>query len=280
MIDAFTTALGGINVVALVTNIPGPIAAARLRALGATVTKIEPPSGDPLEHASHAWYEELTDGLALRRLDLRDDAALATLESLLHGADVLLTATRSSVLERLNLRWTALHERHPKIVHVALCGEAPPHDDRAGHDLTYQAHAGTIAPPAMPRALIGDMAAAERAVTATLAALVLRERTGRVERIDVSIVECARDFAEPYRRGLTASTGPLGGALPTYAVYPAQIGYVAVAALEPHFIERLKQLLGTQTLTRESIGAVLIERDAASWEHDAQRLDVPLAAVR
>jgi crotonobetainyl-CoA:carnitine CoA-transferase CaiB-like acyl-CoA transferase len=280
MLEALADALAGIKAVALVTNIPGPLAAARLRSLGAQVLKIEPPQGDALKMAAPTWYAELCAGMEILQLDLREPGALATLEAQLATADLFLTATRPSVLERLHLQWNALHARHPRIAHVALCGDAPPNDERAGHDLTYQARAGTIVFPSMPRVLIGDMAAAERAVTAALGALLLRERTGRATRVDVSIVDAATDFAEPFRQGLTATDGPLGGALPTYALYPAREGYVAIAALEPHFIARLATLLGVRDLSRETIGAALMERDALTWEREAELHDVPLAAVR
>jgi len=280
MTDALRNALGGFSVVALVTNIPGPLAAARMRQCGARVTKIEPLAGDPLEIAAPQWYATLVHGIRVLRLDMREPSSQAILADALDTADVLLTATRASVLERLHLGWERLHASYPRLVHVALCGEAPPNDSRAGHDLTYQARAGTIAPPAMPRALVGDMAAAERAISAVLQALLLRERTGESVRVDVSIVDAAAAFAEPYRQGLTAESGSLGGALPSYGVYAARRGYVAVAALEPHFSERLQRLLGVGDLSRESIAAALLERDAQEWEQRALADDVPLAAVR
>lgn len=280
MIDAHTGVLDGIKAVALVTNIPGPVAAARLRSLAAEVLKIEPLHGDALQAAAPGWYAALSTGMQIVQLDLRERGAIAALETLLGTADLLLTATRASTLERLQLQWERLHDRHPRVVHVALVGDASPHDDRAGHDLTYQARAGTLVPPSMPRALIGDMAAAERAVAGALGALLLRERTGRATRVNVSIVDAATEFFEPYRQGLTTAHGALGGALPTYALYPARDGYVAVAALEPHFIERLATLLGVSDLSRETIGAALMERDALAWEREAQLHDVPLAAVR
>ncbi|HVA29029.1 MAG TPA: CoA transferase [Candidatus Baltobacteraceae bacterium] len=278
--DALAGVLDGFKAVALVTNIPGPLAAARLRTLGAEVVKIEPPRGDALQLAAPRWYAAIVGGMNVVQLDLRERGPLAALEAHLGDADLLITATRANALERLHLQWDRLHVRHPQIVHVALCGDEPPHDDRAGHDLTYQARAGTIAAPTMPRALIGDMAAAERAVAAAMGALLLRERTGRTTRVDVSIVRAATDFAEPYRQGLTTADGALGGSLPTYALYPTRDGYVAVAAIEPHFVERLLSLLGVSTLSRETIGAALMERDALAWEREAEALDVPLAAVR
>ncbi|MDE2483084.1 MAG: CoA transferase [bacterium] len=280
MIDALAETLDGITVVALVQNIPGPVSAARLRALGAHVTKIEPLRGDPLELASASWYAAVSNGIEIVRLDLREPGALRTLDALLAPADVLLTSVRARSLERIGASWDSLHARYPRLIHVAISGEAPPHDDRAGHDLTYQAHAGTIAPPAMPRTLVGDMAATERAVSATLGALLLRERTGRATRVDVSITGAAADFAQPYRYGLTRADGSLGGALPTYAIYPAEDGWIALAALEPHFIERLQQLLGIEVLTHEALREVFVRRSAAEWERLGEQHDVPLAAIR
>src|SRR6516165_9327383 len=170
--------LDGINVVALATNIPGPLAAARCVEYGAHTIKIEPRRGDALEHPAPLWYEELVRGQHVMRMDLRDANARSELDSYLERADVLISAMRAQALERLELDWPSLHSRFPRLCHIAIFGERPPHDDRAGHDLTYQARAGLIAAPAMPRTLIGDLAAAERAVAAVFAALFARERTG------------------------------------------------------------------------------------------------------
>ncbi len=280
MHDALRDALDGITVVALATNIPGPLAAAHLRSLGARVVKIEPSNGDSLEKASPAWYAAITTGLEVLRLDLRDAAGLRALEAHLSGADILLTAMRASSLLRLGLNWPSLHAKHPRLCHVAISGEVPPHDDRPGHDLTYQARAGTLTPPTMPRVLAGDMAAAERAVAAVLAALFARERRGTVMRVDVGIVDAAVDFAAPVRFGLTAASGPLGGAVSTYRMYSAKDGYVALAAIEAHFVERLTTMLDGATSDAETLSQIFAQRTAEEWERLAEQHDVPLCAVR
>ncbi|MBV8433139.1 MAG: CoA transferase [Candidatus Eremiobacteraeota bacterium] len=272
-------ALSGTRVVALVTNVPGPVAASRLRAMGADVVKIEPAQGDPLAAAAPEWYAALHRDVRVQKLKLRDDPDRALLRELIAEADVLLTATRASALERARLQWRDLHERHPSLVHVAVVGEAAQHADRAGHDLTYQARAGLLSPPSMPRTLVADMAAAAHTVSATLAALVARSRDGAGRYVEVSIVDAARTMAEPLRYGLTTLTGPLGGALPAYRVYPAAEGWVAVAALEAHFLERLRELLNVDRLDETSIAMALATRSAAAWEELANASDVPLAAV-
>ncbi len=272
--------LRGIRVVAITTNIPGPLAAARLLALGARVTKIEPLRGDPLASAAPEWYAEIVAGMEIVQFDLRAPEAKAMLDERLRDADLLLTAMRARSLVNAGLDWPALHVRYPRLCALTLTGEAPPDDDRAGHDLTYQARAGTIAPPAMPRVLVGDMAAAERVVSTSLALLLQRERTGVAGNASVAITDAAADFAKPYEAGLTKPTGELGGGLAIYNIYPAREGWIAVAALEPHFIERLQAMLGIEQLDGDALRGAFARRSAQEWEELAQHHDLPLAAVR
>ncbi|MDE2572412.1 MAG: CoA transferase, partial [bacterium] len=72
--------LESVRVVTLATNVPGPLAAARLHALGAAVAKIEPPVGDLLARVAPRWYMLLHDGVEVLRLDLHLDAQRAILE--------------------------------------------------------------------------------------------------------------------------------------------------------------------------------------------------------
>lgn len=264
---------------AAATNVPGPIAAARLAELGASVCKVEPLRGDPLEAAAPRWYARLRERLEVVRLDLSAAQDRQSLHERVAGADVLITAMRARALERAGISWELLRDRHPRLVHVAIVGESAPHRDRAGHDLTYQARAGLLSPPAMPRTLIGDLASAERAVSATLAALIARERDGQGRCIEIGIVDSAQEFAAPLRYGLTTPDGALGGGLATYGVYRASDGWVAVAALEPHFIEGLRDILGTQAVDADSIAAAIARRPAKEWVRLAQAHDVPLAEI-
>lgn len=279
MTDAIATALDGVRVVALATNIPGPLAAARLRAMGASVTKFEPMTGDPLETASPRWYAEICAGLDVVRFNPREAKERETLHERVRNADVLLTTMRGSALTRLGLSWDALHRIAPRIVHVAVTGEGAPHEDRAGHDLTYQARAGLLSPPAMPRTLVADLAAAERVVSAVLAALVLRTRTGCGVRIDVAIVDAAMEFNAPLRYGLTGENDVLGGWLAAYNLYRASDGWIAVAALEAHFMDRLRAELQLETLDARELREAFARRTVAQWEALAAAADLPLAAA-
>ena len=66
--------LTGLKVVSLAVNLPGPVAAARLRNLGADVTKIEPTDGDPLARGCLPWFEALHQNVTVLRLDLKDES--------------------------------------------------------------------------------------------------------------------------------------------------------------------------------------------------------------
>lgn len=268
-----------LRVLALVTNIPGPLAAAALAADGAAVVKVEPPQGDPLEAASPDWYGAVAAGMEVVRLDLKAVEARDVLADLLRESDVLITAMRRSALDRLGLGWTRLHEQHPRLCHVAIVGEAPPNDDRAGHDLTYQAQAGLVDPPAMPRSVFADLFAAERAVAAVYRALLQRERTGNASMVQIAIADGASQLADALRYGLTDADGPLGGRLPIYKLYETRDGWIALAALEPHFRARLQEALHIDALDAAALCARFAEQPCAYWEDLARRYDLPLCAV-
>lgn len=274
------TPLQDLRVVSLAVNVPGPVAVARLRELGAGVVKIEPPEGDPLAQACPAWYGVLCHGQEVRRLNLKDPADRATLERLLAASDLLLTATRPAALARLALGWPELHERWPRLCHVAMVGYPAPDHNLPGHDLTYLAGLGLLAPPRLPRTLMADLAAAEQAASAALALLLERERGGEAGYAEVSIARAAAEMAQPWRYGLTREDGPLGGALPGYNLYRAQEGWVAVAALEPHFWEVLQSEFGLSEARHADLEPIFLTRSAHDWEAWAVKRDLPIAALR
>ncbi len=269
--------LEGVRVLALVTNVPGPIAAASLARLGAEVTKVESPAGDSLEPAAARWYAEIVRDLRVLRLDLK--CASATLLAELAKADVLITAMRARSLKGAGLEWGELHAKFPRLAHVAIVGEAAPNDDRAGHDLTYQARANLIAPPAMPRTLFADMFAAERTVAAALLALYERERTGAGSRHEIAIADGARVLSDPVRHGLTSAEGALGGGFAGYAIYRTADGWIALAALEPHFQQRLLRALDLPAIDAAALRKRFAERENAYWEMLAGKEDLPLATI-
>ncbi|MGI8648980.1 MAG: CoA transferase, partial [Rubrobacter sp.] len=126
--------LDGMRVVTLAPNVPGPVAAARLKDFGANVTKVESPAGDPLASFNPAWYEALLEGQDVIVLDLRDAAERRELDEQLSAADLLLTSSRPASLARLGLSWGDLSGRHPRLSQVAIVGYPAPRENEPGHD--------------------------------------------------------------------------------------------------------------------------------------------------
>ncbi|WP_235779924.1 CoA transferase [Sinomonas notoginsengisoli] len=266
--------LSGTTVVTLAVNLPGPLAAARLATLGAAVVKVEPPQGDPLKAGAPAWYRELVAGQEIVTLDLKDPADRARFEKLLVRADLLLTAHRPSALVRLGIPEAV---RLRGLAHVEIVGHDGDGAERPGHDLTYQAAHGTLSPPAMPLVPIADLLGAERAVAAALLALRARDHGTEGRHVRVVLDEAAHDAAAAARFGLTSRGGPLAGGLPGYGIYPTADGFVAVAALEPVFAERLAAHIGR---TQEELELRFASEPAAHWERLGEELDLPIVRVR
>lgn len=274
-------ALAGIDVVSLAVNIPGPVMVARLAEHGALVTKIEPPEGDPLFHHDPRWYALLTDSQTILRLDLKTREGRNVLDRRLSGADLLVTASRPSSLSRLDLDFESLRERFPNLCQLQIVGFPAPDDDLPGHDLSFQAAAGLIVdPPRMPFTLLADLMGAERAATEAVAMLLHRQRTREATCRQVSLAEAAKALAVPRKRGLCDPEGPLGGALAGYALYRTKDGWVALAALEPRFLERLTATLEIPSVSAARLRKIFATRTSARWESWGRRHGIPVTTLR
>ncbi|MBA2534653.1 MAG: CoA transferase [Rubrobacter sp.] len=276
--EAGRVPLRGVRVLTLAVNLPGPVAVSRLRAMGASVVKVEPPGGDPLARMCPGYYKDLSAGQEVVQLDLKDQNDRASLDDWLGKADLLLTSSRPTALGRLGLSWPELHDRFPGLCQVAIVGHSPPDEDASGHDLTYQARFGTLSPPEVPPVLVADLAGSERAVSAAISLLFARELGQGAGYEQVALSEAARSFAGPLHWGLTAPGGVLGGGFAGYGLYRAREGHVALAALEPHFWERLLRELGVRGDRRE-LEQIFETKTADQWEEWAVERDLPLTAV-
>ena len=298
--------LAGLLVVDLSRLLPGPLAAHLLADLGARVVKVEEPGlGDPVRQAppfvrgKGALAALLLSGVESLALDLKRPAAREVLAALLGRADVLLATFRPGGLARLGLGVEELRRRFPRLVVCSLTGwgEDGPQAGKAGHDLTYQAVAGMLAPTAtMPAAPVADLAGAWSAVVAILAALVQRGRTGRGASIDASLYDAALHAnlaAWAAQAGGPRAVGErlaLTGALPCYDLYRTADGAVlALAALESKFWRRFCRLVGRRDLARRQystdpavrgqVAGVVASRTRHQWERLLEGQDLPIEIV-
>ncbi|MFW2368674.1 MAG: CoA transferase [Desulforhopalus sp.] len=272
--------LEGIKVVNLAVNLPGPAAARRFYELGARVIKIEPPAGDPMALFNETFYENLNSGHSIQTLNLKSDEGMLHLDKELSDADLLITATRPAALARLGLDWQSLSGRFPQLCQVAVVGYPPPMENEPGHDLTYQAKIGLVNPPHMPRTLIADMAGAEKAVAEGLALLLARERGRGSGYRTVPLSDAADYMAEPWKVGFSTPGAIVGGALPEYNLYETSDGWVAVAALEPHFKKALFAALQCSPESAEELKTLFHAKTAEEWEAWARQRDLPVVAVK
>lgn len=295
-------ALRGVRVLSLALNLPGPAALMRLRAMGATCTKLEPPapatakpgtSGDPMGQYNPTAYAALHTGVKTLTADLKTDAGQKRLHTELARTQVLLTSFRPSALAKLGLGWKALHMRYPSLSVVAIVGAPGARAEEPGHDLTYLAEAGLVPGLDLPATLFADMAGSLMACEAVLqAALHQSERYSgsgdphpRGVYLEVALSEAARYLALPRTWGLTQPTGAVGGAHAGYRVYPCKDGRVSVAALEPHFAASLCQAAGVAAsdlramfapATHEAIAAFFRAQTREQLDRLAVAQDIPL----
>jgi alpha-methylacyl-CoA racemase len=300
-------ALSGVRVVEVATYIPGPVCTQILAGLGAQVTKVERPGGDPLRHMAGLapMFAPLNDGKTCVELDLKTSAGQAALRDLALSADVLVDGLRPGALDRLGLGATALAEHHPRLIYCAISGYGlhGPQREQAGHDLNFVALSGLIAStqaagrPALPGAPLADMISGMTAATAILAALQARERTGAGGRLDVPMVAAAAWLMAPWH-AVARADAPLGDALTggqaCYRLYACADGrHLAVAALEPHFWQRfctaiarpelipLHMATGTaQNELQATVEGTIARRTLAEWEAVFESIDACVTPVR
>lgn len=313
-------ALAGVRVLDMTRLLPGPFCSRVLVDLGAQVDKLEdtgagdylrsmPPSverdGEPL----NAAFELLNLGKRSVALDLKAPEGRALFLELVQRYDVLLESFRPGVLERLGLGPRELLARQPRLVVVSITGYggSGPDAHRAGHDLGYLARAGVLgvsgpssAPPAVPGVQLADVGAGLWGVIGVLAALRDRDRTGRGQHVDVSLLESAAPFAlytlSETLLGLPPSSargeGTLSGGVAVYGTYATRDERaVAFAALEPKFLgpffadhglDLSLEVLAPgehQGALRAQLAAIFASKTAEEWRAYTSARDVCLEVV-
>ncbi len=283
--------------------LPGPYCSLILADFGAEVIRVEPPGGGdwtryvpPLApDGQSVLFHAVNRGKKSLTLNLKAEEGRAVFLRLVETADVLLESFRPGVMERLGLGYDRLAQANPRLVYCALSGYGPrgPYRERAGHDLNYIGLAGLLdltgprgGPPVVPGAPVADLAGALWAAIGILLALLDRERTGRGQRVDASLLGGALSLlpiavshlqgGQPMARG--AST--LTGGVVCYNIYEtADGGYVTLSALEPEFWAAFCRAVGREDWldlqfapavpgnpTWEGMCALFRTRTRAEWE--------------
>jgi len=204
--------LDGIRVVALEQAVSAPFCSRQLADMGADVVKIERPDGgdfargyDSALHGVSSYFAWLNRGKRSVVLDLKHDAGRAALGKLLARADVFVHNLAPGAVERLGFGEEITREGNPRLIWVSISGYGldGPYAGRKAYDLLIQQEAavpsitGSPDAPAKVGISIADISAGLYAYSSILAALLQRSRTGKGERIDISMLECLSEWMLP-----------------------------------------------------------------------------------
>ncbi len=281
--------LRGARILSLALNLPGPAALMRLRALGATCSKVEPPSGDPMGLYKRSAYDILHQGVKVLVADLRLDAGQKKVHKELARADVLLTSFRPSALRKLGMDWALLRKAYPRLSQIDIVGSRGDRAEEPGHDLTYMAEHGLVPGLELPPSLFADMGGSLMAVEAVLGVLLRQRVTGKGLHVQVALGDAAAYLGLPHSWAMTTADGPVGGAHAGYRVYACKDGRVAVAALEPHFALALCHAAGIENVdrhtmmaaqTHETIARFLASQTRRQLDVLAMKRDIPMFTLR
>ena len=275
----------------------GPLVGMTLGDLGADVIKVESPGGDdtrswkpPVDAEGGAtYYHAANRNKRSVVLDLKDDADNVLARRLCERADVVIANFRPGTLERFGLGYEQTAQRNPLVVYCEVSGfgegagaELP------GYDPLVQAVGGLMSitgPPGQPSkagvALV-DVIAGLYATTAVLAALRERERSGRGQRVTVSLMQTV--LAALINQ---ATAWLLGGAVPAaagnahpsiepFATYRAAGGELMICAGNDRQFRALVTELGLPELADEPAFATNAAR-VTNREALRPRLEAALA---
>jgi len=202
-------ALDGIRILDLSNYIAGPFAAMLLADMGAAVVKIENTAGgDPFRK----WAQEPRMYSPLFRsynrnkrsmtLNLRDPEGKEIFLKMAGEADVVIENYRPGVMDRLELGYERLNDLNPRLVYcgISAFGQTGPYRERPGFDTLGQCLSGLLSQiidpkaPAPPGLAFSDHLGGLFACYGILIALMAREKTGKGQKVETSLMEASMAF--------------------------------------------------------------------------------------
>ena len=221
----------------------GPFAGRMLCDLGADVVKVEPPEGDVTRlwgrviSGLPGYFHQQNAGKRNISIDLRAPGARELVLQLVRGADVVIENYRSDVMPRLGLGYADLAAVNPRLIMLSITGfgAGGPESRRPAYAPVIHAEIGLIhraarlggiAPQDLPLS-VADTNASLHGLVGLLAAVIMRDRTGLGQHIDLAMVDAsvATDDQLQYELEDSEDTGPLRN-----EVWDTAVGPVLVSA--------------------------------------------------
>ncbi len=297
-------ALCGLLVLDLSRLLPGPYCTMILADHGARVIAIE----DRRYQESEIFPATVNRNKEHMALNLKTGEGREIFYRLAAAADVIVEGFRPGVVRRLGVDYETIRKINPRIVYCALTGygQSGRLKDRAGHDVTYLAHAGVLdligaadRPPSIPGVQIADIAGGLNAAVGILLALLARGQNGRGQYIDVSLTDAAAGllslqlhFLQTSGRAAGRGDSRLSHRYACYNTYETLDGrYIAIGAVESRFWQKICDHFGVPQYAalqyddgrREEILAFMrgtfAEKTLAQWEAELANLDACWAPV-
>ncbi len=197
--------LVGIRVLDLSRVLAGPYATQILADLGATVWKVEPPWGDetrgwgpPFVGGESAYFLAVNRGKKGLAINLKDERGQALVRQLARRADVLVENFKVGDLARYGLDYASLSPLNERLIYASITGfgQEGPRAAEPGYDIALQGMTGIMSvtgEPDGPPTKVGvawiDVMTGMMAAVGILAALFERERSGRGQHLDLSLLE-------------------------------------------------------------------------------------------
>jgi formyl-CoA transferase len=314
------SALEGITVLDLSRVLAGPLCAMMLADLGAEVVKVEKPGegdetrewGPPWAAGESAYYLSVNRNKRSITVDLKAVEGREIVRRLARKSDVIIENFKTGTLEKLGLGYEELSTLNPGLVFCSITGygQTGPDRDQPGYDFAIQGRGGIMSitgePEGAPMKVglaIVDVTAAQYAAVAILAALRARERTGRGQQVDISLLDSQVSWlinrASNYLVG-GAEPKRYGNAHPNivpYETFRARDKYVNVAVGNDAQFARFCALLGAPGLAAdprfatnparvehrtELVGILaehLLEEDAAKWLELCRQEKIPAGPI-
>jgi len=245
-----TGALAGVRVVDLSRVLAGPLCTQILSDHGADVIKVEPPNGDETRvlgppfygDGQAAYFSALNRGKRSIKLDLATEQDRSFLFALLEEADILIENFLPGTMRKWGLDFEqTLASRYPRLIYcdVTGFGEDGPLGGLPGYDAVLQAMCGvmsvngdTQSGPTRVGIPIVDHLTGYTSLTGILMALIVRQRTGRGQRVSTTLYDTALTLLLPHATNYFCSgkaPGLLGSAHPNispYDKYETQDGFI------------------------------------------------------
>lgn len=202
-----THALDGVTVLEFASYVSGPYAGMLLGDLGAEIIKVEDPkTGDPFRGWGAADYSATFGSVNRNKksiiLDLKSPEGVAAARKLATSADVIIENYRTGTMDRLGLGWDELSKANPRLIYCTITGfgTTGPYAHRAGYDTVGQAMGGLLSVltdlenPQPMGVSLSDHLTGIMASYGILGALMARERTGKGQRVETSLLASTLAF--------------------------------------------------------------------------------------